>query len=63
MTINGSQGTIIMMANGFKLNSTYFESNQDGLVFLFFAWAERPFVGASNVPETTRDGFINTEGI
>ena len=42
------------LSNGFKLRTTYSEANTSGRTYVYFAFAENPFVTSTGIPTTAR---------
>jgi hypothetical protein len=51
---NQSSGHFDFLSNGFKCRSTEGATNQDTHTFVYFAFAEHPFVSSKGVPVTAR---------
>lgn len=45
---------IDIVSNGFKVRATESNSNENGGTYMYFAFAENPFVGSNNVPGVAR---------
>ena len=56
--LSDAEGTgradIDFLSNGFKQRNTHADSNRDGGVFIYAAFAHQPFVTSGGVPCTAR---------